>query len=80
MRHVHEIREGDVRGQRGWPTLGDLGETEFYWAMVFEGNFRVNKRHGKECKLFHLQKLYYQGAYEMGKKEGAGKIFYLGVK
>ena len=46
----------------------------------FEGNFRVNKRHGKECKLFHLQKLYYQGAYEMGKKEGAGKIFYLGVK
>jgi hypothetical protein len=49
-------------------------------AMVFEGNFRVHKRHGRECKLYHLQKLYYQGAYEMGKKEGAGKIFYLGVK
>jgi hypothetical protein len=75
---VHEIREVDILGHRGWP--GDVGTTPFYMAIVFEGNFRVHKRHGRYCKLYHLQKLYYQGAYEMGKKEGAGKIFYLGVK
>jgi hypothetical protein len=76
--HIHEIREADIPVHRGWP--GELATTLFYWAMVFEGNFRVHKRHGRECKLYHLQKLYYQGSYEMGKKEGAGRIFYLGVK
>jgi hypothetical protein len=34
--------------------------------ILFEGNFRNHKRHGKKCKLYRFLDILYEGSYEMG--------------